>query len=167
MPMFNASEVSKYDIGLYLNKNINSNQLYDIIENLWKPDDKFIFPITMEGNGDTKSKGRKRFVKNWFKEHSWLVYSKLYDSAFCYPCMFFGHSTGHNTFQIAFWTSASGKLSQPQTKYDIHKAAVAAMENFRSVKHGEIQSINIQLDQQRKAIINKKMTKTITNQNCR
>ena len=37
----------------------------------------------------------------------------------------------------------------------MHKAAVPAMEHFLSVKHGEIDVINVQLDRQRKTIIAK------------
>ena len=58
------------------------------------------------------------FVKNWLNEFTWLAYSKLYDGAFCIPCVFVGLSTGHNCGKLnslykspqTFWTSAHSKL---------------------------------------------------------
>ena len=117
MPLYKEGEVNKYDIGHYMQIRVNSKNIFKVIENLWKLDELFEFPITIEGKGDSKQ--CKRFLPNWLKVHNWLSYSKLYDGAFCYPCVFFGHSTGHNRRKLdvlyksplTYWTSASGKFN--------------------------------------------------------
>ena len=86
--------MNKYNISRCIKEKPKSSELYDIIENIWKPDNAYDFPVTMEGNGERKR--QKRFVKNWLNEFSWFAHSKLYDGAFCIPCVFFGLSTGHN-----------------------------------------------------------------------
>ena len=54
-----------------------------------------IFPWTIEGKAQ-----KKLFVGNWLQHFPWLAYSKLYDGAFCVPCVFFDASTGHNADKL-------------------------------------------------------------------
>ena len=123
----------------------------------------------MEGNGESKPERRKRFLSNWFNDYEWLSYSKLYDGAFCYPCVFFGHGSGHNSGKLNLlfkspltgWTSATSKFNHHQTNCKMHSDAVVAMENFRSIKRGEMQAINTQLDQQRKTRVRKNRQKLL------
>ena len=115
MLLYEENEVNKYDIGLYIKRKLQPNDIYDVIENLWRPERTFEYPITMEGNGESKPKRRKRFLSNWFNDYEWLSYSKLYDGAFCYPCVLFGHGSGHNSGKLNLlfkcpltgWTSAT------------------------------------------------------------
>ena len=166
MLLYEENEVNKYDIGLYIKRKLQPNDIYDI-ENLWRPERTF--EITMDGNGESKPKRRKRFLSNWFNDYEWLSYSKLYDGAFCYPCVFFGHGPGHNSGKLNLlfkspltgWTSVTSKFNHHQTNCKMHSDAVVAMENFRSIKRGEMQAINTQLDQQRKTRVRKNRQKLL------
>ena len=100
MSLVKDCDVNKYDIGRCIKEKPKSRELYDVIENMWKPDNAFDFPATMEGN--VEKKRPKCFVNNWLNEFSWLAYPKLYDGAFCIPCVFFGLSTGHNCVWTKF-----------------------------------------------------------------
>ena len=61
MPLVKYCDVNKYDISRYIKEKPTSSELSGVIENIWKPDNTFDFPVTMEGNG--KKKRRKRFCK--------------------------------------------------------------------------------------------------------
>ena len=119
---YEENEVNKYDIGLYTKRKLQPNDIYDVIEHLWRPERTFEYPITMEGNGESKPKRRKRFLSKWFNDYEWLSYSQLYDGAFCYPCVFFGHGSGHNSGKLNLlfkspltgWTSATSKFNHHQ-----------------------------------------------------
>ena len=171
MKLFKDNEVSKYDIGLFLGKKLSSCEMFDVIQNLWKPEETYEYPITMEGSGLGKPKRKKRFVKNWLKQYNWLAYSKLYDGAFCIPCVFFGHSHGHNgeklcnlySQPLTFWTSASTKLANHNCPKpsggSLHGEAVLRMTSFLMVKRGRAQAINVELDNRRKLQIQKNRSK--------
>ena len=88
MPLYKEHEVNRYDIGLFPNKRLAFEELYEVLERRWIPGNDFTYPVTMEGNGETKR--RKRFIHMWLQQYNWLAYSKFHDGAFCYPCMFFG-----------------------------------------------------------------------------
>ena len=158
--MYDDSEVNMYDIELYMKKQLTSQELHTILERRWIPGDYFKYRVTMEGKGEAKIP--KKFLPNWLQRFNWLAYSKLYDGAFCFPCMFFGHSTGHNshrldhlyTSPLTLWGSASSKFVAHQ-KQPMHATAVAAMEYFRTVKRGDVQPVNVLLNEKRKEIISK------------
>ena len=38
MPLYKEGEVNKYDIGHYVQTRVNSKNIFEVIENLWKPD---------------------------------------------------------------------------------------------------------------------------------
>ena len=137
MPLVKDCDVNNYDIRRCIKEKPKSGELYDVIENIWKPDNAFDFPVTMEANGEKKR--RKRFVNNWLNEFSWLAYSKLYDGTFCIPCVFFGLSTGHNGGKqnslykspLTFWTSDHSKFkAHVSQRCKMHPSGVAAMETL-------------------------------------
>ena len=129
MPLVKDCDVNKYNIGRCIKEKPKSS--YDIIKNIWKPDHA------------GEKKRRKRFVKNWLKEFSWLAYSKLYDGPFCIPYVFFGLSTGHNCGKLnylyksplTFWTSTHSKLkAHVSERCKMHHSVIAAMGNFMLIK---------------------------------
>ena len=148
MPVTEVSEVHQYEIVRFVENPVRPENVYEVIENIWKPNDGYEFPWTMEGDNR-----KKRFVKNWFKHYSWLAYSKLYDGAFCVPCIFFGSPVGHNADKLTVffkkpltcWTSATGKLKDHATCCKMHHNAVISMEQFRMVKRGEALAVSTQL----------------------
>ena len=148
-----------------MGKKLNDSEIFDVIENMWKPDENFEFRKTKEG-----SKLReKKFVWGWLDTYNWLAYSKLFDGAFCVPCVFFGHSFGHNSGKLdnlfksplTFWTSATSKYNSHSKQCEMHKHAVPAMENFLAVKRGERDAIDVRLDNARKRVIDKNRLKVV------
>ena len=83
--------LANYDIGLFYESSdqLTEDQLYDLINKLWKPGKTFQYPVTIESG-----KNRK-FNLNWFNLYPWLAYSKYLDSIFCIHCVFFGKKSGH------------------------------------------------------------------------
>ena len=124
--------------------------------------------MTWEGSDPTKRR-KKRFVANWRKDFPWLAYSKLYDGAFCIPCVFFANPVGHNSDKSSLlhesdltgWTSANGKLKDHNNKSEMHKDAVVAMESFRTIKRGEAVAINDLLSRARSERIQKNRAKLL------
>ena len=71
-----------YDIATYRTKvkTLSREGIVDLINNIYKPDDVFVFP---------KRNGRS-FRIQWLKMFPWLAYSPSADGCFCLPCVLFG-----------------------------------------------------------------------------
>ena len=113
-PICSENDVDRNDIGLnYLKANqMNNNERYELLKNVWKPDKSFTFPCSLEG------KKQRRFVYGWLGSYSLLVYSNMSMAVFCLPCLLFGTRTRHNSSKaiqlvkepLTYWTSASLRL---------------------------------------------------------
>ena len=165
MPVCPESEVDKYDIGLYVGRKLSDSEIFDVIEHLWRPEENFEFRKSKEGSTPRD----KRFVRGWLQTYNWLAYSKLFDGAFCVPCVFFGHSFGHNSGKLdnlyksplTFWTSATSKYNNHMKQCGMHKHAVPAMENFLAVKRGARDAIDVRIDNARKRRIEENRQKLV------
>ena len=136
----------QYDIGkFYKNvEELSDYQIYDILKNIWKPNQDHIFPVH---NYYGRS---RRFNYSWLQKFPWLSYSCLLDGTFCLPCVFFGRRIGLNSAKLeklmksAFcdWSCASRRFNDHQMKSEIHKTALLTMQSFLAVMENEIQPIN-------------------------
>ena len=136
LPIYSRDEVDKYDIGLhYMNsRSMNDNEIYELIQNVWKPSPTFRFPITIE------AQSRKRcFQYNYLQQYSWLAYSKYLDACFCLPCVLFLHKTESvqssrlirlYTEPFIHWTMAASRLRDHDEKSNNHKDATALFLHF-------------------------------------
>ena len=72
-----------YDIGSFYEdvSKLSDNEKYNIVKKVWRPSPDFAFPTTV------LSQKKPKFNYQWLKKHSWLVYSKILDGAFCFPCV--------------------------------------------------------------------------------
>lgn len=94
----NQSEINdtkEYDIGFAVEKNSNVkirkeiSQLYNYLCKTWTPNKKYVFPVTKDKNGHSRS-----FRIEWIDKYNWLAYSHLSKGAFCKVCVLFGPKVG-------------------------------------------------------------------------
>ena len=134
------------DIGLYHGKTeqLKETDKYDLIRNVWKPEENFAFPFRHEGSK------RRKFVYPWLTTYKWLAYSKVIDGCFCLPCMLFGVRSGHNATKqvrlvsepLIYWTSACGRLRMHETSM-LHHNAVLQMQAFETMMKNQQHDIRI------------------------
>ena len=142
---FSSETAVDVDIGsVSLNAtSLNDSQKYDVVKNVWKPGENFVFPSRVI------SKKKRKFVSSWLQQFPWLAYSKRFDGAFCVPCVLFGRKTGANASKLdklmkspfVDWSCASRRF-QDHTKNDIHKASLLTMQTLTKVKENKIKPIN-------------------------
>ena len=82
------------------------------------------------------------FNSSWCAKYKWLEYSVIKDSAFCYPCQFFAHTSGRKseTFtKIGFcnWKHATGKdgIVVRHDHCNRLKQAMCSWSNFVKILH--------------------------------
>ena len=145
-PICSENDVDRNDIRLnYLKANqMNNNERYELLKNVWKPDKSFTFPCSLEG------KKQRRFVYGWLGSYSWLVYSKYVDGCFCLPCLLFETRTRHNSSKairlvkepLTYWTSASMQLRDYEENSLMHKDAVLQIIEFRKLMENQSLAID-------------------------
>ena len=82
---------SPFDIGLYSfpkAQRLTNEEKDDIAEKCWSPEPSYNFPKTPEG----KDMHLRSFKHEWLRLYPWLRYSRMYDGAFCLPCILFGNN---------------------------------------------------------------------------
>ena len=141
------SEVNKYDIGLYYDRTdtLTDREVYDLIDNVWKPPQDFSFPSSNEFG-----KSRK-FSVAWFDIYPWLTYSKYYDGCFCLACVLFGRKTGQSDDKLTnlykepltSWTHASERLKTHHSNSKLHKDAKVIMEFFKQRMRNEFVPVDV------------------------
>ena len=118
------------------------------LQNHFKPSESYRFRVHTEY-------GKKRsFQLCWLKEHNWLAYSAAQNGNYCKVCVLFGSETGEKNSTkldklvkspVTFWTTASQKFKDHETKSQVHKTAVLKAETFMKVMHCKIKPIDQQL----------------------
>lgn len=120
----------------------------------WTPDPLFIFPRSGKRN--------LRFQLCWLNDFKWLVYSPSQDGAFCLYCKLFapvaGIGPGHQPrgalvlTKFSKWSTAKEDFKCHESR-DYHKSCVAFGCNLKNVASKTHESIDMQLDKQKKAEI--------------
>ena len=154
IPRGQAVKSEKYcdpnDIGLFFNKAMTDVEKYELITNVWKPDSNFDFPFHVD------SKRHWRFQSTYINEKSpnfipWLCYSAYLDSAFCLPCVLFGHAfSSHHGSQLkklftepfTRWNGAPRRWEDHQKKSKMHDDATSAMSTLKRQMEGKEKRIN-------------------------
>ena len=146
-PILTTSEVNKYDIGLYYDRTdtLTDREVYDLIDNVWKPPQDFSLPSSNEFG---KS---KKFSIAWFDIYPWLTYSKYYDGCFCLVCVLFGRKTGQSDNKLTnlykepltSWTHASERLKTHHSNSKLHKDAMVIMELFKQRMRNEFVPVDV------------------------
>lgn len=94
----NSSEINdtkEYDIGFAVEEECNVkirkeiSELYNYLSKTWTPNKNYIFPVTKDKNGHSRS-----FRIEWIDKYNWLAYSHLSKGAFCKVCVLFGPKVG-------------------------------------------------------------------------
>ena len=159
-PTCRKEDCSPFDFGVLFRdlKDLSNQKKYDVITNVWKPADDFLFPQSKEGSR------KRRFNPVWLNSYSWLVYSKYLDGAFCLPCALFAKECGRNSNKLdklvksplTFWTTAFQRLgSHSNGQCQTHNFSVIAMNNFIRSMRNEVVPIDQQLDTLRQQQISK------------
>lgn len=76
-------DIHIYDLGLWMNKRVTTEQKKDLLKRYWVP------PETYDFSADSKDPERK-FIHSWLETYKpWLVYSKKLKGALCLYCVLF------------------------------------------------------------------------------
>ena len=128
-----AADCSPFDVGIYAfpwAKPLSNEQKYDFVQKCWNPDALFSFPKTAEG----KNMSQRSFRHEWLRIYPWLRYSRMYDGAFCLPCVIFGCNSVKldKLFKspLSLWSSAVSKFAAHQSSR-MHKHCVQDLQIFK------------------------------------
>ena len=129
---------------------LTASQRLTALNNSFQPGEKYDFPTQVE-YGKHRS-----FQFSWLQEHNWLAYSPSLDGAFCKVCVLFGQvsSSDKNASKLiklvktplTFWTTASSKFKEHETKSQVHKTASLKANNFLQVMQNNAVSVGEQLN---------------------
>ena len=150
-----------YDIGSFHDKcdQLNDAEKFDVVQNLWKPDEKFIFPIRVI------CKKTRKFNLSWLSLFPWLAYSRRSDGAFCLPCVLFGRRIGKNSLKLqrlvfspfTDWSCACKRFKEHEETSEIHKTSLLTMETFVSVMKNEVKPVDVVCNE----IVNERVARNI------
>ena len=133
--------IHKMDIGNFAGKKLNDIEKLNVLENVWKPDENFIF------KSDRSTK--RRFNYAWLLKFQWLAYSKLFNGAFCVNCTLFSSTFENQQLcQVPFtdWKNAISKFEKHGSTSPQHKRSLADACEFQRNMKDQSTSIVSQLD---------------------
>lgn len=134
-------------------KQLDDNEKYELLVNVWTPDGSFKFP--------TSGKRNLKFQSSWLRTFPWLAYSAVADGAYCRICVLFGkknvgkgrHENVDALVQSAFrdWKKALDKFKDHQSK-QYHKNAFEDAQNFKLIRENQKTDVRNAIDQSRKQL---------------
>ena len=132
----------------------------NVVENHWKPCKGSV--LTSRVCGTNKISSRK-FLVSWLDRRPWLAYLKIFDGAFCIPCVLFGQETGFSSRKLKTlfkepatnWQNAVCKFEDHAQNSQLHKASVLRAESFKQVMKRKQEAIDVQLNRALNERINK------------
>ena len=143
----NKDDVNVNGIGLfvYTGQELEDSEIVRFVENVWNPPVNYKFPTKIE-NGKTR-----KFRCTWLTEFPWLAYSMLFDGCFCVPCVLFGDKIGHSDARLktlyrqplTYWTSASTKFKEHQSKSQVHKDSSLLLESYKKMFAKEAAEVHL------------------------
>ena len=145
IPVKNKDECDPNDIGLHFDnvKNMRETELYNLIQNLWKPLPSYCFPQHVHSNRHWRFNGgyTDEASNNYIP---WLAYSAYFDGTFCIPCVLFGHNFGFSKLNKLFkelftrWNGAPTRWSaHASLTTTIHIYSSVALQTFISQMNGK------------------------------
>lgn len=143
---------SIFDIANYVNKTVNHEEAFDVINKLWTPSPKHNFPSTTIGSQN------RRFQSVWLESYTWLSYSAINDGAYCKYCVFFApNEVGNSSTQAVGsfvktpfknWKKAIESFNtHASCKY--HTFSISFAKTAKNISEGKQSSIANQLDSSR------------------
>ena len=105
----------------FVGKRLSDDEKYELLNNVFVPDDSYLFPFSIFGGQSNHSK--RAFKSSWLKTYPGLVYSPSEDGAFCLPCLLFSTDT-----------DARGQLVKEPFK-NWKKATERFNEHFHNKRH--------------------------------
>lgn len=156
----NLSEINdtkEYDIGFAVEEDSNVkirkeiSQLYNFLCKTWTPNKNYVFPVTKDKNGHSRS-----FRIEWIDKYNWLAYSHLSKGAFCKVCVLFGPKVGGIGGQRLGILKETPLIKYKDALYDLkkhsereyHKTAILRSFEFIKCFEGRQQTVEVQLDDQ-------------------
>lgn len=144
---------SEWDIGRYINSNLNDFSKEILLLNCWTPPENFSFPPLKVGKRNLK------FQSSWLNQFKWLAYSEHLQGAFCKFCVVFSAKQcgkgGHLSLgalvakPYSRWKNAKEDfLSHAKTKY--HKSCCEYADNFIRIAEGKQQDVASQINEEKK-----------------
>ena len=161
----NSSEINdtkEYDIGFAVEEECNVkirkeiSELYNYLSKTWTPNKNYIFPLTKDKNGHSRS-----FRIEWIDKYNWLAYSHLSKGAFCKVCVLFGPKVSGIGEQKLGILKETPLIKYKDALYDLkkhcereyHKTATLRSLEFIKCFEGKQQTIEVQLDDQLKKTV--------------
>lgn len=125
------------------------------------------YPKTIYGVGQTKR--MRGFNSNWYELYKWLEYSKIEDSAFCFPCRFFSNKiktnldTNYRTIGYKNWKNAMSAKGFPlHDKSDEHKQCLISWVEYKKNKNKNTSVLSQISDQHERLVMeNRRYMKAI------
>jgi len=156
---FFSEDSDPHDIGHYQNTKLDNDEKLDILENIWIPGNKFIFPSVGKRN--------LKFQLKWLGKWSWLVYSNVANGVYCKFCFLFGTGYGGMgnqklgymcTTVFNNWKDAIERFYNHQN-CAYHMDSIEIADNLIKIRFDKQLPINQQLDNKLKeeVIKNRKM----------
>lgn len=93
--MSKVISTNEFDIGLAVEEKSNLiirkdlRILYNYLTKTWTASNIYIFPITKDNSGHSRS-----FRTEWLDKYNWLTYSSIKEGVFCKICVLFGPKVG-------------------------------------------------------------------------
>lgn len=79
--------ISEFDLGLFMNKSLSSEQRSQLLKRCWVPPQDYDFAADSDDS-------KRKFLHNWLQVYKpWLVYSKKEKGALCLHCVLFHKTT--------------------------------------------------------------------------
>lgn len=141
---YSSNSISKYDVGSYKHKGkkCSDSDLLDLINNVFIPDNDFVFPK------DAKTK--RSFCHSWLKRFSWLSYSPSEDGAYCLQCTLLQHmvptsnkrATNLISTPMKHWNDSMSTFTRHNNKSQLHKDTSFILDSLRNTHYGKSKSID-------------------------
>lgn len=154
--MYDASVneiIPEYDIGLFLNKNIQDNLLkYQLLTTPWVPNSTYNFKADVR-------QGKRPFLHEWFKQYDWVCYSSSLKGALCKFCVLFESPVTRGSVKGAFIKNVfcNYKKFQEQAKAHLssewHKFTTLKSKDFISIMQNKTTNVHQMIDNSVKLMI--------------
>ena len=126
---------------------------YDMIQNVFIPDKRFVFPTT-----------QRLFLHRWFKLFPWLRYSLIEDGAYCLPCLLFAGKKNTAAKYFIFksfkhWPDGMGAFKRHiDPEHGVHNKCMFDYDQLISRLKGKSVSIDVSVSivSNKKVLNNKK-----------
>ncbi|KAL4152797.1 hypothetical protein QTP88_000630 [Uroleucon formosanum] len=135
-------------LGMYTNRLLKPHEIEEILQQIWKPENNFQFPVTVS------CKKNLRFQFSWLSKFTWLAYSLKFDGAFCKFCVAFANNEAGTNSQplgalvkkpFCNWKHATESFRN-HSSLQYHLKCLSDTDNYLNIKKNPSLSIENQLD---------------------